>query len=132
MDGTCIAAHNLGEGAYSTGVFSREINQVERRSSRLAPLRFGMHVFDAHDQMLGTIALAREDHFVMRQQLGMNQLVAVPTVAVAGVVGSFVFLTLTPGEIELFCRTLERREWDGRDWGLLPRLVQPSQLAEEF
>ena len=103
---------------------------MERRSSRLGPIHFGMRVIDAHDQMLGTVVLTRTDHFVMRQELGMNQLVAVPAVAVAGVVGSFVFLTLTPGEIELYCRTLERREPQGNDRGLLPRVVQPLRLPE--
>jgi hypothetical protein len=89
-----------------------------------------MRIYDAHDQMLGTVVLTRPDHFVMRQELGMNQLVAVPTVAIAGVVGSFVFLTLTPGEIELYCRTLERREPEGNDRGLLPRTIAPLRLAE--
>lgn len=104
---------------------------MERRSSRLAPIRFGMHVFDAHDQLLGTVVLARKDHFVMRQELGINQLVAVPLVAVAGVVSGLVFLSLTPGEIEIFCRTLERRERDSAGIGLLPRLVPPQKLAEQ-
>jgi hypothetical protein len=69
-----------------------------------------MHVFDAHDQHLGQVVLVRRDHFVLRQDLGIRQLVAVPMVAVAGVVSHLVLLNLTPGEIELFCRPLLRRE----------------------
>lgn len=89
-----------------------------------------MHVFDAHEQLLGTVVLARKDQFVMRQELGINQLVAVPMMAVAGVVGGIVFLSLTPGEIEIFCRTLERKERGASGFGLLPRLVPPQKLAE--
>jgi hypothetical protein len=89
-----------------------------------------MHVFDAHEQLLGTVVLARKDHFVMRQELGINQLVAVPTVAVAGVVGGIVFLSLTPGEIEIFCKTLERKERGAAGNSLLPRLVPPQRLVE--
>lgn len=101
-----------------------------RRSSRSGPIHFGMHVFDAHEQLLGTVVLARKDHFVMRQELGINQLVQVPMMSVAGVVGGLVFLSLTPGEIELVCKTLERKE---RSAGvnLLPRLVPPQRLAEQ-
>jgi hypothetical protein len=91
-----------------------------------------MHVFDAHEQMLGTVVLARKDHFVMRQELGINQLVAVPGVAVAGVVGGIVFLSLTPGEIEIFCKTLERREHGSAGSTLIPRLVTPQKLAEQL
>jgi hypothetical protein len=91
-----------------------------------------MHVFDAHEQLLGTVVLARKDHFVMRQELGINQLVAVPMVGVAGVVGGIVFLSLTPGEIEIFCRTLERKERDSAGFRLLPRLVPPQSLAEQY
>jgi hypothetical protein len=90
-----------------------------------------MHVFDAHEQLLGTVVLARKDHFVMRQELGINQLVAVPDVAVAGVVGGLVFLNLTPGEIEIFCRTLERKERGALGFSLIPRLVPPQSLAEQ-
>lgn len=104
---------------------------MERRLSRHGPIQFGMHVFDAHEQLLGTVILARKDHFVMRQELGINQLVAVPLVAVAGVVGGIVFLSLTPGEIEIFCRTLERKERGAAGFGLLPRLVPPQGLAEQ-
>lgn len=104
---------------------------MQRRSSRLGPVQFGMHVFDAHEQMLGTVVLARKDHFVMRQELGINQLVMVPTVAISGVVGGIVFLTLTPGEIEIFCRTLERKERGAAGFGLMPRLVPPQTLAEQ-
>lgn len=103
---------------------------MQRRSSRLGPVQFGMHVFDAHEQMLGTVVLARKDHFIMRQELGINQLVMVPTVAIAGVVGGIVFLSLTPGEIEIFCRTLERKERAAAGTGLMPRLVPPQKLAE--
>lgn len=103
---------------------------MERRSSRLGPIKFGMHVFDAHEQLLGTVVLARKDHFVMRQELGINQLVQVPSVAVAGVVGGIVFLSLTPGEIEIFCRSLERRERGSAGFRLLPRLVPPQKLSE--
>jgi hypothetical protein len=91
-----------------------------------------MHVFDAHEQLLGTVILSRKDHFVMRQELGINQLVAVPLVAIAGVVGGIVFLSLTPGEIEIFCRTLERKDRGSHGFGLIPRLVPPQQLSEQF
>jgi hypothetical protein len=104
---------------------------VQRRSSRNGPIEFGMHVFDAHEQLLGTVVLARRDHFVMRQELGINQLVAVPSVAVAGVVGGIVFLSLTPGEIEIFCKTLERRERGTAGFDLLPRLVPPQKLVDQ-
>lgn len=104
---------------------------MKRRSSRLGPIRFGMHVYDAHEQLLGTVVLVRKDQFVMRQELGINQLVAVPTVAVAGVLGGIVFLSLTPGEIEIFCRTLERKERGAAGFKLTPRLVAPSKLAEQ-
>jgi hypothetical protein len=67
----------------------------------------------------------------MRQELGINQLVAVPMVAVSGVIGGIVFLTLTPGEIELFCKTLERRERPASSLGLTPRIVPPQRLAEQ-
>lgn len=105
---------------------------MQRRSSRTGPIEFGMHVFDAHEQMLGTVVLARKDHFVMRQELGINQLVAVPSVAVAGVIGGIVFLSLTPGEIEIFCKTLERRERGTAGFDLIPRLVTPQKLAEQL
>lgn len=104
---------------------------MERRSSRVGPIQFGMHVFDAHEQLLGTVILARKDHFVMRQQLGIDQLVAIPTVAIAGVVGGIVFLSLTPGEIEIFCRTLERKEHGSAGFSLSPRLVPPQRLADQ-
>jgi hypothetical protein len=90
-----------------------------------------MHVFDAHEQLLGTVVLARKEHFVMRQELGINQLVAVPIVAVAGVIGGIVFLSLTPGEIEIFCKTLERKEREATGTGLIPRLVPPQKLVEQ-
>jgi hypothetical protein len=89
-----------------------------------------MHVFDSHEQLLGAVVLARKDHFVMRQELGINQLVMVPNVAVAGVVGGIVFLSLTPGEIEIFCRVLERKE-RGAGVGIMPRLVPPQKLVEQ-
>lgn len=100
-------------------------------STRRGPIKFGMHVFDAHEQLLGTVVLSRRDHFVMRQELGINQLVAVPAVAVAGVVGGIVFLNLTPGEIEIFCRTLERKERGASGVNLMPRLVPPQRLVEQ-
>lgn len=103
----------------------------ERRPLRLAPIKFGMHVYDAHEQLLGTVVLARKDHFVMRQELGINQLVAVPVIAVGGVVGGIVFLCLTPGEIEIFCKSLERKERGASGFSLLPRLVPPQKLAEQ-
>jgi len=90
-----------------------------------------MHVFDAHEQLLGAVVLVRKDHFVMRQELGINQLVAVPTVAVAGVVGGIVFLSLTPGEIEIFCKKLERKEREVPAGSLMPRLVPPQSLVEQ-
>ncbi len=40
----------------------------------------------------------------------MFQLVALPRVAINGVIGGMVFLNLTPGEVVLYGRTLERRE----------------------
>lgn len=104
---------------------------MQRRSPRRGPIQFGMHVYDAHEQLLGTVVLSRKDHFVMRQELGINQLVAVPGVAVAGVVGGIVFLNLTPGEIEIFCRTLERKERGASGFSLLPRLVPPQKLIEQ-
>lgn len=104
---------------------------MQRRSPRNGPIQFGMHVFDAHEQLLGTIVLARKDHFVMRQELGINQLVSVPVMAIAGVVGGIVFLNLTPGEIEIFCKTLERKERGSAGFGLLPRLVPPQKLIEQ-
>lgn len=82
----------------------------EQRGQRRPLLQFGMHVVDAHDQVFGTVLLVRKDHFVIRQELGHNQVLALPTVAISGVVGTMVFLTLTPGEIELYGRVLERRE----------------------
>jgi hypothetical protein len=82
----------------------------ERRGKQAPFLQYGMHVVDAHDQVFGSILLVRRDHFVIRQELGMNQVVVLPSVAVSGVVGSMVFLTLTPGEIVKFGRVLERRE----------------------
>ncbi|GAC1398873.1 MAG: hypothetical protein NVSMB52_12440 [Chloroflexota bacterium] len=104
---------------------------MQRRTSPNGPIQFGMHVFDAHEQMLGTVVLVRKDHFVMRQELGINQLVIVPLVAVAGAVGGLVFLSLTPGEIEIFCKTLERKERGSVGFSLLPRLVPPQRLAEQ-
>lgn len=104
---------------------------MQRRSTRVGPIEFGMHVFDAHEQLLGTVVLARKDHFVMRQELGINQLVTVPMVAVAGLVGGIVFLSLTPGEIEIFCKTLDRRECGAAGFNLIPRLVSPQKLAEQ-
>jgi hypothetical protein len=89
-----------------------------------------MNVYDAHDQLLGAVVLVRKDHFVMRQELGISQLVVVPQVAVAGVVGGIVFLSLTPGEIEIFCKTLERKERGSAGFSLIPRLVPPQKLAE--
>lgn len=90
-----------------------------------------MHVFDAHEQLLGTVVHVRKDSFVMRQELGINQLVSVPLVNVAGVVGGIVFLSLTPGEIEIFCKTLERKERSASGFGLMPRLVPPQKLVEQ-
>lgn len=104
---------------------------MQRRSTRRGPIHFGMHVFDAHEQLLGTVVLGRKDDFVMRQELGINQLVAVPNVAVAGVVGGIVFLSLTPGEIEIFCKTLERKERGTSGFSLMPRVAPPQRLAEQ-
>jgi hypothetical protein len=89
-----------------------------------------MHVYDSHDQLLGQVVLTRRDHFVMRQELGISQLVVVPQVAVAGVVGGIVFLSLTPGEIEIFCKPLERAERESAASRLLPRIVPPQRLVE--
>lgn len=104
---------------------------MQRRSPRVGPIEFGMHVYDAHEQLLGSVVLGRKDHFVMRQELGINQLVAVPMVAVAGVVAGIVFLNLTPGEIEIFCKTLDRRERGSAGFNLIPRLVSPQRLPEQ-
>lgn len=93
-------------------------------------LQYGMHVIDAHDQVLGSVLLVRKDHFVFRQELGMNQLVALPTVAVSGVIGSMVFLSLTPGEIALYGKVLERRERSSSGFSLKPRMAARAALAE--
>lgn len=103
---------------------------MQRRSPRSGPVQFGMHVFDAHEQLLGTVVLARKDHFVMRQELGINQLVRISMVDVGGVVGGIVFLSLTPGEIEIFCKVLERKERGIAGEVLMPRLVPAHRLAE--
>lgn len=103
---------------------------MQRRSPRSGPIQFGMHVFDSHEQLLGTVILARKDHFVMRQELGINQLVSIPIVAVAGVVAGIVFLSLTPGEIQIFCKTLERKDRGASGINLLPRLVPPQRRLE--
>lgn len=76
------------------------------------PIRRGMPVIDANDQVIGEVVLTRTQHFVMRQDLVCEQLVAVPALAVAGVLDDSVFLTLTPGQIELVC---ERREVEQRE-----------------
>lgn len=89
-------------------------------------IRFGMHVFDAHDQLLGTVVHVRESEFVMRQQLGIDQLVAIPRVAISGTVAGLLFLNLTPGEVELYGRPLERRDRTSPDWALFPRALQPA------
>jgi hypothetical protein len=65
----------------------------------------------------------------MRQQLGIDQLVAIPKVAVAGAVAGLVFLTLTPGEIELFGRPLERRDRSSPEWKLFPRVARMAGAA---
>lgn len=104
---------------------------MQRRSPRLGPVHFGMHVFDAHEQLLGTVVLVRKDHFVMRQELGITQLVMVPMVATTGVVGGIVFLSLTPGEIEIFCKILERKDRGAPGVTLMPRLVPPQRLVEQ-
>lgn len=87
-------------------------------------IKFGMHVVDAHHQLVGTVVHVRESEFVMRQQLGMDQLVAIPNVAVAGAVAGLVLLTITPGEIELFGRPLERRDRNNPEWRLFPRVAR--------
>jgi hypothetical protein len=89
-----------------------------------------MHVVDAHDQVLGRVLLVRRDHFVFRQELGMNQLVALPSVAISGVIGGMVFLNLTPGEIELYGRTLERRERNSNGFSLRARIARPVLAPE--
>lgn len=104
---------------------------MQRRPPRREPIQFGMHVFDAHEQLLGNVVLVRRDHFVMRQELGINQLVAIPRVGVRGVVGGIVFLNLTPGEIEIFGRSLERKERGASGFSLLPRLVPPQRRVEQ-
>lgn len=102
----------------------------ERRGRRAYPLQYGMHVIDAHDQMLGTVLLVRKGHFVIRQELGINQLVALPTVAVSGVIGSMVFLNLTPAEIDLYGKVLERRERTSNGTSLKPRVATLPRLGE--
>jgi hypothetical protein len=82
----------------------------ERRGLQSNLLKYGMHVVDAHDQLIGTVLLVRKDSFILRQDVGINQVVSLPAVAVSGVIGSLVFLNLTPGEITLFGRVLQRRE----------------------
>jgi hypothetical protein len=47
------------------------------------------------------------------------------------VIGGIVFLSLTPGEIEIFCKTLDRRERGSAGFNLIPRLVSPQNLAEQ-
>ena len=87
------------------------------------PLTFGMRVIDAHDQVFGTVLLDRVDHFVIRQELGMSQLVSLPAFAISGIIGSMLFLNLTPGEVQLYGKVLERREKGSREFNLLPRLA---------
>ena len=96
---------------------------IERRGVQTCPLTYGMHVIDAHEQILGTVLLVREDHFVIRQQLGINQTVALPWATVSGVVAGFVFLNLTPGEIPLYGKILERRDRSSGGFSLIPRLA---------
>jgi hypothetical protein len=95
-----------------------------------SPLHYGMHVVDAHDQVLGRVLLVRKDHFVIRQELGINQLVALPSVAISGVIGGMVFLTLTPGEISLYGRVLERRERNSSGFSLISRIARPVLTPE--
>lgn len=98
----------------------------ERRGGKLPPLRYGMHVIDGHDQVFGTVLLVRKDHFVVRQDLAMNQLILLPSVTISGVIGSMVFLNVTPGEILLVGKILERRERTATGGqGLKPRVVRP-------
>jgi len=89
-----------------------------------------MHVIDAHEQIFGTVLLVRKDHFVIRQELGMSQIVALPMVAIAGVAGSLVFLNLTPGEIEMYGRVLERRERSSTGFALKPRIAALNLAPE--
>ena len=96
---------------------------VREQRKNHGPLTFGMRVIDAHDQVFGTVLLVRDDHFVIRQELGLNQLVSLPAFAISGVIGSMVFLNLTPGEVQLYGKVLERREKGSREFSLLPRLV---------
>jgi hypothetical protein len=95
----------------------------EHRGKKGLHLQYGMHVVDAHDQVFGSILLVRRDHFVIRQELGMSQVVVLPTVAVSGIIGSMVFLTLTPAEIEMYGRVLERRERSSSGFDVRPRVA---------
>ncbi|HEV3311771.1 MAG TPA: hypothetical protein VG815_14765 [Chloroflexota bacterium] len=88
-----------------------------------------MHVVDKHDQIFGTVLLVRPDHFVIRQDLASNQLVALPWHSLAGVIGGMVFLTLTPGEVETVGKVLERRE-RANSSGLRPRIASRPMLGE--
>lgn len=102
----------------------------EQRGQKRQLLQFGMHVVDAHDQVFGTILLVRKDHFVIRQDLGHNQVLALPMVAISGVIGTMVFLTLTPGEIELYGKVLERRERWAPGFDIRPRIANIGLALE--
>ncbi len=56
----------------------------------------------------------------------MNQLVALPMVTISGVIGGLVFLTLKPGEIEIYGKTLERRERSSSGFSLQSRVAHPQ------
>jgi len=106
------------------------VGLTERRVSQGSLLKYGMHVVDAHDQLIGTILLVRKDHFVFRQDVGLNQIVSLPMVSVSGVIGSLVFLNLTPGEIPMFGRIIERRERTQAVANLRPRVAMLPLGAE--
>ncbi|HZT97379.1 MAG TPA: hypothetical protein VFB34_11160 [Chloroflexota bacterium] len=101
------------------------------RRGRVRPIHFGMHVVDANDQVMGTVVLVRDTDFVIRQELGINQLVALSMMAISGVVGGLVFLNVTCGEIELYGKTLERRERSSGGPALKSRVAFRTGLVPE-
>jgi hypothetical protein len=102
----------------------------ELRGDLSTVLKYGMHVVDAHDQVIGTILQVRRHEFVLHQDVGISQTVALPFVAVSGIVASMVFLNLTPGEITYFGKVIERRERLAERTSLKPRIASRSLIPE--
>ena len=102
----------------------------ERSDGGRFPLQYGMHVVDAHEQILGTVLLVRKDNFVIRQELVTNQLVELPWFALAGVIGGLVFLNLTPGELEIVGKVLDRRERIAPEFETKRRIAARPLLVE--